>query len=91
MASQQHTRTKKLRCTHVGTIAGSNNETTVEDKLHVAGSRSPGIGQLDELTVDWARGHLLSTGSRNVLADIRSRNDEFGLADIVVLEEDNLE
>ena len=35
--------------------------------------------------------NLLGTGSRDVFADIGSGNDHLGLADVVVLEEDNLE
>lgn len=58
---------------YVGTIASADDETTIEDKLHVAGSRG------------------FSSSRGNVLAQIRRRDDHLRFADIVVLQEDDLE
>lgn len=63
--------TEKL--THVSTITCSNNQTTVQHKLHVASTTG------------------LSASGGDVLADIRSGYDDLALADIVVLDKDNLE
>lgn len=65
----------RLRCrwAYVCTVACTDDETAVENELHVAGTAG------------------LSTGSRDVLADIRGRADDLGFADVVVLDEDDLE
>lgn len=57
----------------VGTVASTDDETTVEDEFHVRSTRS------------------LSTGSGDVLTDIRGRGNDFTLGHIVVFDEDDLE
>jgi len=57
----------------IGTVASTDDETTVEDEFHVRSTRS------------------LSTGSGDVLTDIRGRGNDLTLGHIVVLDEDDLE
>ena len=58
---------------YVCAIAGSDDETAVEDEFHVACSAGFGAGGGD------------------VLADVGGWNDDFGFADIVVFNVDDLE
>ena len=57
----------------IGSVTCTDDQPTVQDKLHVAGST--GFG----------------TCSGDVLADIRGRSDDFGLAHIVVFNVDDLQ
>lgn len=59
--------------TYVCTVASTDDQTTIENKLHVAGTR------------------CLSSGCGDVLAEVIGRDDHLSLANVVVLEEDNLE
>ena len=57
----------------VGSVAGADDQATVQDKLHVAGSTG------------------FRACSGNVLANVRGRGDDFGLANIVVFNVDDLQ
>lgn len=78
---------------YIGTIACSDDETSVEDKLHVTCARRPIISQLasNRSTEFVILGiNPLCACSGNVLADIGGRDDHLSLADIVIFKEDNL-
>ena len=57
----------------VGSVTSTDDQPTVQDELHVAGSTG------------------FRACSRDVLADVRGRGDDFGFADIVVFNVDDLQ
>lgn len=59
--------------TYVGTIAGTDDQATVQAELHITGSRS------------------FRTSCGNVFGDVAGRGDDFSLADVVVLQKDDLQ
>ncbi|RMZ70021.1 hypothetical protein GMOD_00000054 [Pyrenophora seminiperda CCB06] len=59
--------------TYIGTVTGSDDQTTVEAELHVTCTRR------------------LSTGSRNVFANVAGRANDLCFADVVVGQIDDLE
>lgn len=59
--------------TYIGTIACPDDQTSIEDELHVAGTAG------------------FCSGGRDMLANVGCRNDDFGFADVVVLDENTLE
>lgn len=76
---------------YIGTIAGSDDETSVENKLHVAGTRCPIVFISSTILLRHRSFNLLCSCSGNVLANVRRGDNHLGLADVVVFQEDNLE
>lgn len=79
---------------YIGAIACSDDETSVEDKLHVTCARRPifisvSFWCLSGVCPSWY--HSLCACSGNVLANIRGRDNHLGLADVVIFKENNLE
>lgn len=62
-----------VRQTHVGAVAGTDDQTAVEHKLHIGRARG------------------FCSSSRYVLTNVTGWSDDLGLADIVILKEDDFE
>ena len=76
---------------YVGTIASPDDQTSVEHKLHVAGTGSPICTLAYQFRFVSGAVNLLCARSRNMFTQVRGRDDDLGLADIVVLQEDDFE